>query len=202
MSQPTAPEPARDGSDEFELLSTPPTSADISGELKARKSTGTPLVTLSLVGVVLAVGGFIGGVAVGKSHASASKSSAAAGAPSSTRSRGQFGGQNGGQSGAPAGTRGGTVTGTVQKIDGTTITVVDATGKVTKVTTSDQTTITVGKPGTVADLSTGAQVTVVGTPGSDGVVTARSVLSGVSLGGLGGARTGRTPGATPSPTNG
>jgi hypothetical protein len=202
MSQPAAPEPTPavptpSQSDEFELLSTPPTAPDISGDLKARKGAGPSLVTLSLVGVVLAVGGFVGGVAGGQSHASSSSTSAA-GAPSSTRSRGQFGGQNG-AAGARAG---GTVTGTVQKIDGSTITVVDATGKVTTVDTSDQTTVTVGKPGTVADLATGAQITVIGTPGSNGVITARSVLSGVSLTGLGGNRAPRTPTPSASPTTG
>ena len=195
MSEPTTPDPANESA-EFELLSTPPTAPDISGDLAARKNAGPSLVTLSLIGVALAVGGFAGGVAVGKSHAKTT-TTAVASAPNATRARGQFGGQFGQNGG-----RGGTVTGTVQKVDGNTITVVDATGKVTTVDTGDQTTVTVGKPGTVADLVTGAQVTVIGTPGVNGTITARTVLSGVSLGGFGGNRPGRTPSATPSAPNG
>jgi hypothetical protein len=193
MSEPTTP---GENGDEFELLSTPPTAPDISGELKARKGAGPSIVTLSLVGVVLAVGGFVGGIAVGKSNNSSSTKTAAAGSPSSTRSRGAAGGQFGGANG----TRGGTVTGTVQKVEGTTLTIVDSTGKVTTVDTSDQTTVTIGKTGAVTDLAAGAQVTVIGTPGSNGDITARTVLSGVTFPGVGGNRGTRTPGATPSAT--
>lgn len=205
MTQPTTPDPSGTPGNpaEFELLAAPPGSPDLSAELKARKGSGPSTVTLSLIGVVLLVGGFVGGIAVGK-HSSSSTTSAA-GSPTAQRSRGGFtGGQNGGPSGARGGFGGG-VTGTVQKVDGDTITIVDANGKVTTVTTTTQTTVTIGKTATVTDLAPGTQITVIGTTGSDGTVTARSVLSGISLNVLGGARGNRggaTPGAPTSTPNG
>jgi ABC-type Fe3+-hydroxamate transport system substrate-binding protein len=184
--------------EDFELLSAPPTAPDISGQLKTRGGGGLPKVTLALIGVVLAVGGFVGGIAVGKSNADSNKSTNTNTAAGGTRSRGGFtGGQNGGTGGTSGQNgqfaRGGTVTGTVTAVDGTKLTITDSTGKQVTVDTNAQTTVTIGKTGALTDLANGAQVTVVGTPDSSGTITARSVLSGISNFGFPGGRGNRTP---------
>jgi hypothetical protein len=201
------------GNDEgFELLSAPPTAPDISGQLTPRTGAGLPKVTLALVGTVLAVGGFIGGIAVGKSSADSSNKNSNSAATGAARTRGGFGngqfGANGGQSGGATGGqsgqngRGGTVTGTVTAVNGSTLTITDATGKQVTVDTNGQTTITIGKTGAVSDLASGAQVTVVGTPDSSGRITARSVLSGIGNFGFPGGRGSRTPSPSASSPGG
>ncbi|NUP50713.1 MAG: hypothetical protein HOW97_25890 [Catenulispora sp.] len=197
------------GNEDFELLSAPPTAPDIAGQLKARSGGGLPKVTLALIGVVLAVGGFVGGIAVGKSNADSTKSTntnanAAAGG---ARTRGGFtGGQNGGTGGQNGQfNRGGTVTGTVAAVNGTKLTVTDSTGKQVTVDTNAQTTVTIGKTGALTDLANGSEVTVIGTPDSSGTITARSVLSGISNFGFPGGRGNRTPSpgaSSPSGSNG
>ena len=199
MSENAVPANAGSGNneEEFELLAAPPAAADLSGELKARAGAGISKVTLALLGTILAVGGFVGGIAVGKANGSSSSSSASKstnaanpGPGGSTRSRGQFG-QNGGR---------GTLTGTLQSVSGTTLTILDPTGKTVTVDTNDQTTVTIGKTGALSDLATGSQVTVLGTPESSGKITARSVLSGISGLGFGGGRGTRTPSPSSSAT--
>ncbi|GAA1951205.1 DUF5666 domain-containing protein [Catenulispora subtropica] len=201
MSENEGAKPAGTGNnEEFELLSSAPSAPDISGQLKPRGGAGLPKVTLALAGTVLAVGGFVGGIAVGKSNADSSgKSTNPAAAGTTARARGQFG-ANGGQTGGAAGGqngqfgRGGTVVGTVTAVDGSTLTVTDSTGKQVTVDTNGQTTVTIGKTGTVSDLANGSQVTVIGTPDGSGKITARSVLSGITnFGGFGGGRGSRTP---------
>ena len=191
---------------EFELLSAPPTAPDISGQLAARPAAGLPKVTLALIGVVLAVGGFVGGIAVGKSSADSKSTTNTAAPGGTTRTRGGFtGGQNGGQSGGTAGgqfTRGGTVTGTVTAVNGSTLTVTDTTGKQVTVDTTGQTTVTIGKTGALSDLANGAEVTVIGTPDGSGKITARSVLSGISNFGFPGGRGNRAPSSAASSSGG
>ncbi|GAA2036790.1 hypothetical protein GCM10009839_42320 [Catenulispora yoronensis] len=201
------------GNDEFELLSTAPSAPDIAGQLKARNGGGgLPKVTLALIGVVLAVGGFVGGIAVGKSNTDSTKTTNnAATGTGANRARGfgngQYGGTNG-PSGAPSGAngqfgRGGTVTGKVTAVNGSTLTITDSTGKQVTVDTDGQTTITIGKTGALSDLADGSEVTVIGTPDSSGKITARSVLSGISnFGGFGGGRGARTPSASASSPGG
>jgi ABC-type Fe3+-hydroxamate transport system substrate-binding protein len=193
---------AANNNEEFELLSTAPSSPDISGQLKpARGGGGLPKVTLGLIGAVLLAGGFVGGIAVGK-HNSSSTSSSTATPGSGQRSRGGFGGGNGGANGGAngggfGGGRGG-VSGTVTAVNGSTITVTDSTGKSVTVDTSPQTTVTIGKTGAVSDLTAGQQVTVIGTTDSGGTVTARSVVSGFTGLGFGRGGGNRTPSGAPS----
>lgn len=190
--------------EEFELLSTAPSAPDISGQLKPARNgggAGLPKVTLGLIGAVLLAGGFVGGIAVGKHNSSSTSSNASPGG--GTRTRGGYpgyGGANGGTGGG-TGNRGG-VTGTVTAVNGSTITVTDRTGKSVTVDTSPQTTVTIGKSGAVSDLTTGSQVTVIGTTDSSGTVTARSVVSGITGLGFGGRGGNRTPGGTPSSPGG
>lgn len=183
------------GHEEFELLSAPPTAPDISGQLKARGGAGLPKVTLALIGVVLAVGGFVGGIAVGKSNADSGKTTNTANPAGAGRTRGGFtGGQNGGTGGQNGQFgRGGTVVGTVTAVNGSTLTVTDNTGKQVTVDTTGQTTITIGKTGALSDLTTGSPVTVIGTPDGSGTITARSVLSGITNFGFPGGRGNRSP---------
>ncbi|NUR57642.1 MAG: hypothetical protein HOV87_02880 [Catenulispora sp.] len=189
---------------EFELLSAPPTAPDISGQLKARPAgAGLPKVTLALIGVVLAVGGFVGGIAVGKSNADSKQTTNTTAAGGSTRTRGGFGGgQNGGTGQNGQFGRGGTVTGTVTAVNGTTLTVTDSSGKQVTVDTNGQTTVTIGKTGALSDLANGSTVTVVGTPDSSGKITARTVLSGISNFGFPGGRGNRTPSPSASSPGG
>lgn len=194
---------------EFELLSTAPSAADISGQLKPARSggAGIPKVTLGLIGAVLLAGGFVGGIAVGKhsSSSSSSPSNAANGARARGGYGGAFGGTGGAAGGASGGTgagRGGAVTGTVTAVNGTTITITDSTGKTVTVDTSPQTTVTIGKTGAVSDLATGSQVTVLGTPDGSGTITARSVVSGITGFGFGGRGGNRAPGSTASSPGG
>jgi len=212
MSENPGGQPANNNA-EFELLSQAPSAPDISGQLKPARSGGgggIPKVTLGLIGAVLLAGGFVGGIAVGKHNSSStSTSNTAAGA---NRARGSYtggfgtGGATGGTGGTggtgTGGARGGAVTGTVSAVSGTTITITDSTGKSVTVNTSPQTTVTIGKTGTVADLTTGSQVTVLGTPDSSGNITARSVVSGITGLGFGGRGGNRTPGGTPSSPGG
>jgi hypothetical protein len=199
---------------EFELLSTAPSAADISGQLKPARAAGggIPKVTLGLIGAVLLAGGFVGGIAVGKHSASSKTTTSNAGAGGGTRTRGGYtggfggtggtGGANGGGTGGTGAGRGGAVTGTVTAVSGTTITITDSTGKTVTVDTNPQTTVTIGKTGAVSDLATGSQVTVLGTPDSSGTITARSVVSGITGFGFGGRGGNRTPGATASSPGG
>ena len=87
---------------EFELLSQAPSAPDITGQLKPARSggAGIPKVTLGLIGAVLLAGGFVGGIAVGKSNASSSSSSK----PSNTAAGGARtrGGYRLGAHGSPA----------------------------------------------------------------------------------------------------
>ena len=212
MSENPGGQPANNNA-EFELLSQAPSAPDISGQLKPARSGGgggIPKVTLGLIGAVLLAGGFVGGIAVGKHNSSSSSTNTAAGA-NRTRTGGYgggfgTGGATGGTGGTggtgTGGTRGGAVTGTVSAVSGTTITITDSTGKSVTVNTSPQTTVTIGKTGTVADLTTGSQVTVLGTPDSSGNITARSVVSGITGLGFGGRGGNRTPGGTPSTPGG
>ena len=211
MSENTGgPAATHDDNSEFELLSQAPSAPDISGQLKpARGGGGIPKVTLGLIGAVLLAGGFVGGIAVGKHNSSSSSSSGSNTAATGNRTRGGYGGyggfgQNGGATGGTGGTgvRGGAVTGTVSAVSGTTITITESTGKSVTVDTSPQTTVTIGKTGTVADLTAGSQVTVLGTPDSSGTITARSVVSGITGLGFGGRGGNRTPGGTPSSPGG
>ncbi len=78
--------------------------------------------------------------------------------------------------------RGG-LTGTVDKIEGNTVTITTAQGPL-QATLSGDTTVRKTTVGTVADLTPGLQVMVVGQRGADGTVTARSIVitpEGVNL---------------------
>jgi K+/H+ antiporter YhaU regulatory subunit KhtT len=65
----------------------------------------------------------------------------------------------------------------VKLVDGTNVYVVDAQGKTTKVATTSTSKISTTQPSSLSALKAGDTVTVVGTTGSDGTVTAASITS-------------------------
>ena len=103
--------------------------------------------------------------------------------------QGQFGQGRGGQ-----GFRGGSgLAGTIEEIEGNTVTIDTLQGPL-QATVVQDTTIQILSNGTLADLQTGMRVTVIGQPGEDGTVQARSIVatpegaSGFFGGGLFGGR--------------
>jgi hypothetical protein len=90
--------------------------------------------------------------------------------------------------------------GTVKSISGTTLTVTQNDGTTKTVTTSGSTTISVLKTVTIADLTTGQPVVVLGPTSSDGTVNATTVEQGVAgFGGGLGRRFGGGQGGGPGP---
>lgn len=146
---------------------------DLTAELEAaapRKLVNK--TTVGLAGLVLALGGFIAGVQV-------QKSAGASNAAATTGNRGAFPTafpQNGGGGGGGGQNRSGSAnTGTVKLVDGTTVYVQTASGEVITVRTSASTAVELAQKAKLSDLKAGAQVTVEGATGSDGVVTATKV---------------------------
>jgi hypothetical protein len=152
-------------------------------------------VPLALLGVLIAVCGFIGGVLVQKGQGSSTAS--AAGSASSLASR--FAALRAGASGAAGssaagtssaaggllGAGGGATTGTVAYISGNTLYVTTAEGNTVKVTTSAGTTVTKTVKADVTGIHPGEAVTVTGAGESGGTVSAESIRVGGGAGGLG-----------------
>lgn len=203
---PTPEEPGYDGqaSDAEELLSHPAVDDDLGRMLAARpRPAKLPSSTAMLSAAALLVVGFAGGVLVQRHDTTGTGFSAAAfAARAAARSSGEAG-ASGSPSGSATGTRatgaagpgaggfggfggagGGATVGTVKLVDGTTLYVQTSGGGITKVSTNPTTTVRITKDGTLKDLTPGTDVVVIGTAGSDGTVTARTVTEG----GLGGGR--------------
>jgi len=115
-----------------------------------------------IVGVVVLVGVFFGGMTYGKSEA-ASKASVAGAAFAGARTRGA------------GGSFGGATIGQIISKDNTSITVKTTDGSSKIVYFSDSTQIGKSVSGASSDLNTGEQVMVTGTTGSDGSTTAQSI---------------------------
>jgi hypothetical protein len=158
--------------------------------------TGANPVFLALLGVLLIACGFIGGVLVEKGETS---SSSAGGAASSLASRfadlrGGTSGTGARASGAAAGGFGGfagagggagrPTAGTVAYLAGSTLYVTNSEGNTVKVTTSTGTSVTKTVKARVSGIHPGETVTVTGTSGSNGVLSAESISVGSSGGGL------------------
>ena len=163
-----------------QILDRPVVMGDFDAELKKSKR-GMGKLTLGLVGAVLLVGSFFGGVAT---HAAIAKPAAASASPAQNRpggrqfGNGQFGGQNGqgGAQNGQAGPRG--AVGTIDHVDGTDVYLKTADGRTVKVSTSDSTRIRISQDGKLADLKPGSNVVVQGSTGSDGTVTAQTITEG------------------------
>lgn len=172
-----------------DLLSTSPFEGDLAEELAAepRPRRRPPSVTVLLGAAVLVVGGFAGGVQADK-HWGAKKSSdpadlisrlAAGRTGQGGAAGGGFGGFGGGRTGfgGTGGGQGGGTSGTVKLVDGDVIYVQTANG-IVRVKTTGSTKVTVARKSTTKALKTGSTVTVQGTQGQDGTVTATSVQGG------------------------
>jgi hypothetical protein len=142
-------------------------------------------IPLALLGVLLAACGFIGGVLVEKGQTSSSSS---AGAASSLASR--FAALRGGATGATGssstggfGGGAGATAGSVAYISGSTLYVTTSEGSTVKVTTSAGTTVTKTVKADVKGIHPGETVTVTGSTGSSGAVSAESIRVGAGGGG-------------------
>jgi hypothetical protein len=180
-----------------DVLNSSPFEGDLAERLEAepRPRRRPPSVTVLLGTAVLIVGGFVGGVQADR-HWGATKSPDPAALINQLAARrgtqgggggggfgggqaggaapgaGQAAGQGGGQAGAGNGT-----SGTVKLVDGTTIYVQTANG-IVRVKTTGSTKVTIAKRSSAKALKAGSPVTVQGTAGQDGTVTATSVDQG------------------------
>jgi len=174
------------------------TSDDELGQLLAERAPRTrlPWVTGVLVAaILLSVGYVAGGYHYRHTSSSSSGFPAAGGLGARQGAFGGFG--NGGPPGASTGTGAGTGTaagtgtqpagggatiGTVKLVDGNNIYLTSASGATIKVTLAKGGTVTVSKKGTLADLTPGTPVVVVGATASDGTVNASAVTEGGGFG--------------------
>jgi hypothetical protein len=160
---------------------------------RPRRRLLTP-VPLALLGVLLVACGFIGGVLVEKGQ---STSGSAAGAAGSLASR--FAALRSGSSATGAGARsggaaasgagglfggGGRTAGQVAYLAGGTLYVTTAEGNTVKIATSAGTTVTKTVSSAVKDIHPGETVTITGTSGKGGAVSAESISVGSSGSGL------------------
>jgi hypothetical protein len=146
------------------------------------------IVALVVVAAAGAFGGYTTGVNAGKAQALAARNTFLAdrGAGTGQGGAGFTGGQNGGrQLNADN-----FASGQVKQIDGSTIQLSTAQAVVT-VKLDDKTQIQKMDAGSLSDIQTGERITVQGTRGSDGVMTAQSVQ-------IGGRFPGGGPGGQPA----
>ncbi len=148
---------------------------------------GNPII-LALLAVLLIACGFIGGVLVEKGETS-SGSAAGSGAAASLASR--FRALRGGTSTVDLRERVGVgagftrpTAGTVAYLAGSTLYVTNSEGNTVKVTTSAGTSVTKTVTASVKGIHPGETVTITGTTGSGGAVSAESISVGSSAGGL------------------
>jgi Domain of unknown function (DUF5666) len=152
------------------------------------------VVALIVVAAAAAFGGYTTGVNAGKTQALAARDAFfAARGIGSGQGGGAFTGQggNGGQNGGQQFNPNNFAAGQVKQIDGNTIQLSTAQAVVT-VKVSDQTQIQKMGSGSLGDIQTGERITVQGTRGADGVMTAQSIQ-------IGGAFRGGGPNGQPTP---
>jgi hypothetical protein len=141
------------------------------------------VVALVVVAAAAAFGGYTTGVNAGKAQALAARNAFLAdrGAANGQGAAGFNGGQNGGRQFNADNF----ASGQVKQIDGNTIQLSTAQAVVT-VKVNDQTQIQKMGAGSLGDIQTGERITVQGTRGADGVMTAQSIQIGGGLRGGGG----------------
>jgi hypothetical protein len=176
-----------------ELLSIPPRADNLAEELAARpQRTKPPKLTLALSAGVLIAAGFVGGVLAQKHYGTASGGTgraaraspvagrgAGAGAGTGAAGRGGFGGFGGGAGSAATGGFGGSsITGSITVVSGDTLYITSTTGTVYTVKTSGTTTVKLSSSGSLSQLKPGQTVTISGTQGSGGTVTATTITAG------------------------
>jgi hypothetical protein len=186
-----------DATEALALLSVSAARDDLGVALAKRPRARIPSLTLLLILLLVAGGGFIGGEFVGKHNtgsgsglnASALRSEFAgrggAGASASPgAATGRSGFTGGGGSGGFFGSGNATI-GSVKLVDGSTLYVETTSGSIVQVSTSAATKITISSTGTIKNLQPGDEVIVSGTKNSSGTVAATSI-SQSSLGSAGG----------------
>jgi DNA-binding beta-propeller fold protein YncE len=152
---------------------------------------GNPLA-LALLGVLLIACGFIGGVLVEKGETSSSSSTAGLasrfaalrGGGTTGATRSSAAGGAGGFFGAGAEKAGRPTAGTVAYLDGSTLYVTNSEGNTIKVKTSPATSVNKTVTSSVKGIHPGETVTITGSTGSDGAVSAESISVGSSGAGL------------------
>jgi hypothetical protein len=154
--------------------------------------TGGNPVFLGLLCVLLIACGFIGGVLIEKGETSSSSATGSAAASLASRFRALRGGTGTG-AGAAAGASGGgsagagftrPTSGTVAYLDGKTLYVTNSEGNTVKVSTSAGTSVSKTVKSSVAGIHPGETVTVTGSTGANGAVSAESISVGSSGAGL------------------
>lgn len=150
----------------------------------------TPVTVLLLV-VLFAAGGFVGGVLVEKgqtagspSLASAASRLASAGATGATGAAGSGAGRFASLFGGGAGSRG--TVGTVANVDGNKLYVTTTAGNTVEVVTTRESKVTKSQSVGTGAIHPGDSVVVSGITGSSGTVTASSITDSGSGGGTGG----------------
>jgi hypothetical protein len=164
---------------ETDPLDDDPFDDDLAAQLARRASRPPTRLTLGLGGVVLVVAGFIGGVLVEKGRPTNSSGNNNTPSISGTGFPGRFGGGAGGNGSGGAGGQGAasTITGTVKFVDGTTVYITTSDGQTVTVKTNSTTTVQSQQTLNLSDLAVGATVSVRGSTGSDGTVTATQVTT-------------------------
>jgi hypothetical protein len=175
---------------------------------------GANPVFLVLLAVLLIACGFIGGALIEKGESSSSSSTAGAAGLASRFAALRRGGSSTGSSsaatGGSAGSSGGftrPTAGTVAYLDGSTLYVTNSEGNTVKVTTSAGTSVTKTVKASVPGIRPGETVTITGSTGSNGSVSAESISVGSSgaglatlFGGAGASSAGAGKGASSEPT--
>ncbi|MGP3960434.1 hypothetical protein ACTWPT_30935 [Nonomuraea sp. 3N208] len=166
-------------------LDSSPYPDDLREELAVQPRAGMSKLTLALAAGVVLVAGIIIGIQAGKlTGGSAGAQLRAGGMQQAPQGYGPAGvqqappGYGGRQGGLAQRMGGGGTIGTVEKVEGGKIYVKTMDGSTVTVTTTDQTTVQIAKPGKVSDLEAGSTVTVRGRQGDDGSVTAASITQG------------------------
>ncbi len=163
---------------------------------------------LALLGVLLTACGFIGGVLVEKGQTSSSSSAGGSGlasrfaalrsAASGSGASGAAGAAGAAGPGAAAGGFSRPTAGTVAYLDGSTLYVTNSEGNTVKVITSDATAVSKTVKASVKDIRPGETVTVRGSTGSGGAITAETLTVGSSGSGLAGLFGGSSSGSSSS----
>jgi hypothetical protein len=193
-----------DATEALALLSVSAARDDLGAALAKRPRARIPSLTLLLVVLLVAGGGFIGGELVGKHNAgtggglsalrsefAGARAGASPGASTGTGTGGTGGtgtgrGGFGGGGFLGAGSSGSATIGSVKLVDGSILYVETESGSIVQVSTSAATKVTISSTGTVKDLQPGDEVIVSGTTKSNGTVSA-TTISQSSLGSAGGA---------------
>jgi Cu/Ag efflux protein CusF len=159
-----------------DTLQHDPFDDDLTDRVAALAPRPVPRTTLALVGLVVLVSGFVGGILVQKSYGQAAPAAAGNNVPANLPAGGAFPGQGGqGRGGNQSSTS--ATTGTVKLVDGTTVYLTLANGDIATVKTSNSTTVAVQQSAALKDLKVGQSVTVQGSAGTDGIITATTVTA-------------------------